>query len=895
MSVLRSGGSHNQAWVPFYTQLQIQTSSNAVPITILYGTNRIAPNVIWSGGFFAIPQYQGSSGGHGKGGGGGQGNITGWTYYSSLAMGVCEGPITGYRSNYDGQNHWWNLYSTDLSFFQLGNTPQGPWGFLTADWPSQALGYNGLAYVGGVALNLGSSANIPQFSFEVMGRLFSTAVVNGFDADPALIIQDFLTNPQYGVGFPAASIDATTLLTQTAGDASYQNYCQAAYLALSPALVNKEAANSIMTRWLKFTNSTAVWSAGKLKFIPCGDQSITGTLQNGTDVTFNPNVTPAYNLADDDFIHEDGKDPVEVTRADPYALSNWQRVSIRQRFGNNYEATPIDVWDQNAIETYGLRMASDITADEICDPNVGQIAAQLILQRGLYIRNTYKFKLSFEYCLLEPMDIVTVTDSDLGLSQTQVRITEIEEEESGLLAVTAEEFVPGVSTATQYQTSLSSPNSTNQGIVPARVNEPIIFEPPAALNGGTPQVWIAASGGIAPVYHLAEDGSTGQHLTSQALVSSESAGTIVTFAAYVQAAERSACRLNITCGGTTSGCDFNLSTGVAGTPDTGGTASMTNAGLGTGSNTNPWYLCTVQVAVAAGTPTVSILIETVAGSTFTSSYTGTSGDGINIWGAEAAVSSAPPTFLPAFSSTTGASLATVASSTTTPPEGTQGTADPNWGGANVWLSTDNATYNQFGTITAPARMGALTASLSAPSGGNPDTADALSVSLLESGGTLSGTTALNAQNGLTLCLVDNELLSFVNATLTGTNAYNLTTLYRGQYGTSPASHSSGASFARLDNAIFKIDLPAAFIGVEIYVKLQSFNIFGQSTEDLSECTVYTYTPNGGGLPLGPVSQALALGQNLDYQLASQPLSESDDWGSVTDATIAVIDLGNCTS
>jgi len=49
---------------------------------------------------------------------------------------------------------------------------------------------------------------------------------------------------------------------------------------------------------------------------------------------------------------------------------------------NSYVPAPIDVWDQNAIELYGLRMAPDITANEICDPSVGQNSAQLILQRG---------------------------------------------------------------------------------------------------------------------------------------------------------------------------------------------------------------------------------------------------------------------------------------------------------------------------------------------------------------------------------------------------------------------------------------------------------------------------------------------------------------------------------
>ena len=67
------------------------------------------------------------------------------------------------------------------------------------------------------------------------------------------------------------------------------------------------------------------------------------------------------------------------------------------------------------------------------------------MQRELYVRTKFTFKLSWEYCLLDPMDIVTITDANLGLSNYPVRIIEIEEDDKGLLAFTCEEFVTGVS------------------------------------------------------------------------------------------------------------------------------------------------------------------------------------------------------------------------------------------------------------------------------------------------------------------------------------------------------------------------------------------------------------------------------------------------------------------
>lgn len=79
------------------------------------------------------------------------------------------------------------------------------------------------------------------------------------------------------------------------------------------------------------------------------------------------------------------------------------------------------------------------------------------------------------------------------------------------------------------------------------------------------------------------------------------------------------------------------------------------------------------------------------------------------------------------------------------------------------------------------------------------------------------------------------------------------------------------------------------------MKFQSFNIFGNSVEDLSECMVYVYTPNGNGQALGPVSQALAVGTNLDYGVASTGINESDDLGLASSRPITTIDLGLASS
>lgn len=207
--------------------------------------------------------------------------------------------------------------------------------------------------------------------------------------------------------------------------------------------------------------------------------------------------------------------------------------------------------------------------------------------------------------------------------------------------------------------------------------------------------------------------------------------------------------------------------------------------------------------------------------------------------------------------------------------GSGGSADPNWGGCNVWLSLDASNYEQIGQIIGPARMGSLTAALPTYLGTNPDNVDTLSVNLAESNGALASISSLGSQLAANLCLVDDELISYTTATLVSGNTYNLTGLNRGLYGTVIQSHALAAPFARLDQAIFQYSLPAQYVNQTLYFKLPSFNGFGGGTQSLDTCTQYAYTP--GALAYAhPLASALEVG--------------SVDLGSVTGTTMAVDDF-----
>jgi hypothetical protein len=173
-----------------------------------------------------------------------------------------------------------------------------------------------------------------------------------------------------------------------------------------------------------------------------------------------------------------------------------------------------------------------------------------------------------------------------------------------------------------------------------------------------------------------------------------------------------------------------------------------------------------------------------------------------------------------------------------------------WGGADVYVSTDNISYQWMGQITQPATQGVLTATL--PDASGTDTTNTLAIDLTMSQTTMSpGATHADADADQTLCLVGSEILDYGNLTVTGTNLYSLTYLPRGRFGSAHSSHAAGTGFCRLDESILKISLPAAYVGVPLYLKFVSFNSFGQGQQNIASVPYYTYTPNGNGYYIAP--------------------------------------------
>ena len=629
MSNLFGGGAKVASMTPTQAMgIQFMSSQYGPPVPVVYGTGKVGGNCMWYGDFTSTAHSQKT----GKGGGGSSNSS--YTYSASFQLGLCEGPITSIGTVYDGTS---TVSLSSVGAVTATGTPgQAPWSHLSGAF---ALGYSQTSWIAVQNLQLGSSASLPNWNVEVTGL---HPYSGSQDANPADILTDICTDTSHGINFPYLGS-----LTQ------FSDYCVATGMLLSPVYDQEQTAQQTLDDLFKYTNSAAFFSEGVLKVAPYGDTAVTG---NG--VTYTPNNSPLVNLGTADYLVSPGEDPIQITRKAPSDAMNMVRVQFQDRTNSYHDSVVVASIDEDVIQNGGR---ADTTEDvDMCKvAATARFIAQNLVQRSFFIRNTYEFKLGWRYCYLEPMDIVTLSDANTGLSLWPVRIVDITEDESGDLAITAEEYPEGVGHSAIYNTQPNNGGSVDPNADPGAVNPPYIFRGPGFLvSNANPEIWLA------------------------------------------------------TCG-----------------------------------------------------------------------------------------------------------------------------SNDLWGGADIYLSHDGTSYSYVGTVAQPARYGALTTAL--PTGSDPDTTNTPEVTVYAPAQLLGGSQA-DADNLVTLAMVDTELVSYETSTLVGTDTYQLGYLRRGTYGSTVAAHSAGAPFVRLDDAIFRLPIDPSMIGQTVYIKFLSINAFGRTPRTLAGETAYTY-------------------------------------------------------
>jgi hypothetical protein len=370
------------------------------------------------------------------------------TYAHTFASAVCEGPVTKITQLWLDTE----VLSTPNG---TGHLARGIWAGLGG--PGQTLpgvfdstGYPGTACIYSSTFYGGSSKELPAMAVEVQ-----TAATQ--DLNPADIIAAMLSRSRVGVSW-----NGSYTADHTAG--GYWTYCDQNDLNLSYALTSQTSVLNAIKDLLGLTNSDAVYSNGQLKIVPL-DDTATGS--------FSPSSVAAYDLGSVDFL--DVSKPVRHTRRpdeDCYAV--WP-VSYADRGSGYANVTVEDPYMPGIIDGDGSGQRAGVLSSAAVCPD-GKIAlrqSRILAQRSMHVRNEFSFRLSWRYALLEPTDIVTITEPGLGLELYPVRVTRVDEAEDGI-DVTAEDYPGGISHATAYTPQVGdgySPQTTKTiASLPSTVN-----------------------------------------------------------------------------------------------------------------------------------------------------------------------------------------------------------------------------------------------------------------------------------------------------------------------------------------------------------------------------------------------------------------------------------------
>lgn len=716
-------------------------------------------------------------------GGGGKGSVT-YTYTADLIFALGEGLLDLLGEVTPGVQKIWidkaltTLAAQGMTFFRgdVGLSFQPTWSYLTAHYPSQAVPYSGIGYVGASPLQLGSNANLPNFNFEVSSAItyqiwttgsdtFYTPKVaddtpspyippiNDLDVSPDYVVYDILYNTQYGVAY--GQFPTTAQLLET--------------LNLIGNLERATQTVVLSTVFFGPTEATGSWF--------------------DVPITVSSGCIPHSDIS---VIQDDGTVFARAGGSSP-GPGQYGTVQFGPRF--LYVFNPAD-FGKTVILTFSVKLGF-LDYFWFCYYNrlwispayTDQRAATEVLQE--IATNTYaEFVWSCGLLQLRPR---VLYNSD-GTLRTV----------APLFDLTDDDFLPNQNS--QGTSMTSDPVQIIRSRVSDQINE-IQLEYLDRANAYAPAIAVATDSALMDAYGRRSTGSQQAHLFCDAQGANNSAWLqlqkqyirtkyyfttdmryvvldpmdIITLTDSVLGLNRTPVRVIEMTENLDGTINFTAEECPLGLGETRATYSL-NQGQGYTLDTN------------ADPGPVNAPIIFAAPTQLT-------GGALQIW---AAVSG----------------------------------ASANWGGCNIWISTDGgSSYNFAGRQQGPARMGTLNTLL--PVMTDPDLVDTPTVDLTESFGDLVSVTQSEADQLLTVSIVDDEFLAYETATLIAPNTYQLSYLRRGLYGSSQSTHVS-APFARLDSSIFTFPYQASQIGQVVYIKFTSFNVFQAGEQNLADVVAFPY-------------------------------------------------------
>lgn len=362
---------------------------------------------------------------------------------TSLGVALCNGRPVDIS---DGLGKFCAWSSIGVSVIG-GISPEIIAGATSSIFATTGQGYEGTAHWRAPFLH--RDGGIPQIQWKVSG-----ACVRGGEtyAHPADVLVDLLTNTRYGLGLTALTI-VTTLGIDGLASSSFETYCNATGIRVNRALTEQESAKDSIEALLADTNSVAIWSEGKLKIIPMDWRS---------KGAYHP-PTSAVVLDEDEILLDGGRDPVTMLRTpDSDVFNHWpvRSKTADDNFAENVYGLP----DALNVQVHGgIRTAPTTDSKWLATRQMVADYSAFLLSRSLHVRNRYRFRVGPRWCLLEPMDLITITDTHLGLDNEPCRIVTIEEQDDGSFLLEADEYPGSVRPVDMTPQPYDGAGNTNQG------------------------------------------------------------------------------------------------------------------------------------------------------------------------------------------------------------------------------------------------------------------------------------------------------------------------------------------------------------------------------------------------------------------------------------------------
>lgn len=535
--------------------LQVSQSSQGVPITLLWGTNRVPVNLLWFDDFAAIEQRDSQQ--QGKGGGTTVTNVT-YTYRASVLLGVCAGVCNGIGAiwrNKDKITATTTTYPAESNLMLAAVVPPGK--TVAVD---NAGRWSGTVSV--LAYSASAEDFVPITDYTAAAGVYTFGSTIAVNTDVRIY---------YNLGATSVSSTApqTAGFTWFAGGAVGQSswgylstahpdqtlaYSGVCHIAASNWLLGGAAGLPTLTAEVQgprqvgggvldanpadiladlLTSST--WGAG----LPSGQfgsyaqysawcaaaglyLSPAWTERKGVfeyvarlaeltharplwsvdTLTLVPLATatlggytplPEHAGPVYSITDDDIPEPIREERVAPVDIYNRLSVSYKDR-ANDYAQSVESAEDPASIAAHGLMETPDVldATAEVATQAVAALVAELRLREGLSSTARYSFRLPIVYDLLEPLDIIQIQDARIGLGPLPVRITKITETgDDGALDIEAEDV--------QITGAVTQARQPNEGYgyasTPPGAVEVRAVMMPTAYTGGVNQLWVGVAAG----------------------------------------------------------------------------------------------------------------------------------------------------------------------------------------------------------------------------------------------------------------------------------------------------------------------------------------------------------------------------------------------------------------